>query len=295
MMTMKTIFHVGCLAVLVATLTGCGSGFTADGDVRILLYTWDAEDGDHAGHAARVKAIIERDKFKNLTIISKQNTTELYMGRYITIEAAEDDLKMAKAYKNTRWGDDRPFAFARTVLTPGKDVGPPEWNLMNVHTKYVYTVVVMTYHDQDKYVGRRQRAVEACRKLRSQGELAFFHHGASSSSVCVGLFKINGVRIRMAPAMASDTERGVPTIEKRYPSAEVQAVLKKYPAILANDRQMIITVPTAKKPNMDVSSVTLTGDADRLGSFEEFHAPSYVIEIPRRPSANDPFAGIGDS
>jgi len=288
MLTMKTIFHTVCLAVLAVSLTGCGPSLLSEGDeYHILLEAWGG--ASHAKNAALVKEAAERDGFKNLTLVHKQNTTELYMGKYPTPKAAEKDLKRAQTYKAAQWGEFYPFARARTMIVEREDIGPPEWNLMNAHPRYVYTVVVMTYHNEGQYVGRRQRAVDACRKLRELGEPAYFHHGPKNSSVCIGLFKINGVRARMV-----ETEGGGGKVEQRAPAPEIQAVLKRYPRIYENDTHMKVAAPsTRKRTDVDLHGVKLPEGTP--GSLDEFYAPSYAIEIPKRPSVRDPFAGIGNS
>jgi len=290
MATMRTIFHTGCLVMLAAALTGCGPRLAdTDDEFRILLNAWNGPD--HATTAANVKGVIERDGFKNLTIVAKQNMTELYMGRYVSVKAAEPDLKKAQAYRNVQWGDVRLFEGAKPILIPGKDIGPPEWNLLNVHPRYTYTVAVMIYHDDAGYIGRRQQAVNMCRKLREQGELAFFHHGPRNSSVCVGLFKVNAVRTRQVPVDA-----GAGTKEQRIHSLEIQATIQKYPRMYENGNHVKMTVPSTDPGpvNANASGVTVSGN-QRLGSVKEMYAPSCVIDIPRRPSASDPFAGFGDS
>jgi len=288
--TTKTIFRTGCLAVLAAALTGCGPGPADSGgdEFRILLEAWTG--ADHADKAVSMKALIERDGFRDLTLVTKQNMTELYMGRYASAEATQKDLQKVRAYTNAQWDDVRPFDGARLILMQGRDVGPPEWNLLNVHPRYAYTVVIMIYHDEDRYIGRRQQAVDMCRKLREEGELAFFHHGPRNSSVCVGLFKINAVRVRQAPVhdpRGALAPRGTVagTQEKRVFMPEIQAVLQRYPRIYVNGDHEKLTVPTTEP---------LPGNP-RTGSWKEFYAPSYVIDVPRRPSAGDPFAGVGDS
>jgi len=288
MLTMKTIFHTVCLAVLAVSLTGCERPLSAESDeYHILLEAWGG--ADHAKNAAAVKEAAERDGFKNLALVSKQNITELYMGRYPSVKAAEKDLQRAQTYKAAQWGEFYPFARARPMLVINEDIGPPEWNLLNAHPRYVYTVVVMTYHNEDSYVGRRQRAVDACRKLREQGEPAYFHHGPKNSSVCVGLFKINGIRVRMV-----DAPGGGGKVEQRIPAPEVQAVIKRYPRIYENDTHVRVAVPSTKQ-RTDVDTQGVRPPEGGFGSLDEFYAPSYPIDIPRRPSVRDPFAGFGNS
>ncbi|MCD6365887.1 MAG: hypothetical protein J7M14_08430, partial [Planctomycetes bacterium] len=124
--------------------------------------------------------------WKGLFLVTKSGHSELFWGRYRSIASARKNLIKAKEYRNAMGR--RPFLSAITVPLPGKDVGPPEWSLLNA--KGTYTLQVATYYDVPKqnYFGRKRSAVEECRKLRELGYEAYYYHGPVRSHVTIGTF-----------------------------------------------------------------------------------------------------------
>lgn len=77
-----------------------------------------------------------------------------------------------------------PFALATPVpLDEGPD-GPPEWNLLNTDAKYSLLIAVFSAVEDRKAV-----AVEYVRRLRADGDEAYYYHDATRSHVCVGAFR----------------------------------------------------------------------------------------------------------
>jgi cell division septation protein DedD len=83
------------------------------------------------------------------------------------------------------------------VLLDAPDpVAPPEWNLLNVRhgeddTQHFWTIQIGAYKDSPR---RKEAAVEAVRAAREQGVEAYFYHGDTVSSVCVGVWPEQAVR-----------------------------------------------------------------------------------------------------
>ena len=147
----------------------------------------------HAEDANYYKTQTERlAKWEGLFIVTKGDHSELYWGRFPTMEAAAETLKTAKAYRSPAGIAVYPQALV--VPLGGEDVGPAEWNLSSAPGDY--TVVVAVFYDlrEAKYFGRKQNAVEYCRQLRDQGHDAYYHHGPSQSTVSVGAFPASAVK-----------------------------------------------------------------------------------------------------
>jgi len=263
------------LLVVAAAAGGCdkailssGEGDASNGGYTILLYVLRSVD-----HVERIKEFKEQTAkdtgWKGMFIVHKAEDSELYWGKYATYEAAAKDLKnKAKKYR-TKLGVPA-YAKAIVVPIPGKDVGPPEWNLLNA--KGAYTVVVAVFYNIDtlkyydpksrKYrvekIGYRTRkidAVEYCRELREKGEEAYFHHGPSQSKVTVGAFADSAVVM---------VERdGVTKPEIREP--RIDAIVRKYKFLAVNgysEKRSVINPKT--------------------GKVERVHAKPCLVHIPRR-------------
>ena len=60
---------------------------------------------------------------------------------------------------------------------------PSDWNLLNTPKDAYWTIEIATFVGNAQ---RKQAAVQAVRELRAKGEKAYFYHGPSASSVCIG-------------------------------------------------------------------------------------------------------------
>lgn len=76
-----------------------------------------------------------------------------------------------------------PFSLAAPVpLDQGPD-GPPEWDLLKTDAEYTVLIAVFTAVEDRKAV-----AIEYVRRLRADGDEAYYYHDATRSHVCVGTF-----------------------------------------------------------------------------------------------------------
>ena len=73
-------------------------------------------------------------------------------------------------------------------------------------------------------------------------------------------------------------------------------MLHKYQTMQDNGAPLKMAVASKGRPEMDTGgmNVKMPDQGQRIGKLNEFYAPSYVIEIPKRPTAQDPFAGLGN-
>ena len=212
---------------------------------------------NHAEDAAYYKAQMERlAGWNDLFIAAGDEHSELYWGRYPTMQAAAERLKTAKAYRSP--AGMTPFPTALVVPVPGSDIGPPEWNLLSAPGEY--TVVVAVFYDvpDANYYGRKNHAVEYCRQLREQGRQAFYHHGPSQSNVTVGLFGSTAVRKVV-------TDRA---IRLEIVAPRVQAIVKDFKHLAVNGY-------TEKRTVIDKAT----------NRPKQVTAEPYLVEIPEKGRA----------
>ena len=179
----------------------------------ILLYAYGGPD--HAARVSEYKAKTEEHAgWRGLWIVQKTGRSELYWGRYPAIKAAQKDLAKARAYR-TPTGV-AVYANAIILALPGKDIGPPEWNLRNATG--AYTVMVAEFYNlpESKYYTRKADAVAYCRRLRDNGFEAYYLHGTVKSLVTVGAFPDSSIRMI----------REGDTIHPKILDARIEAILK---------------------------------------------------------------------
>jgi len=248
----------GCETAKISPAFSPGRPRASDGGYTILLYV--LRSFDHVERIKKFKEQTEKDTgWKGMFIVHKADHSELYWGKYATYEAAAKDLKnKAKKYR-TKLGVPA-YAQAIVVPLPGKDIGPPEWNLLNA--KGAYTVVVAVFYNIDElkyydpkskkykvetvgYYTRKIDAVEYCRQLRNRGEEAYFHHGPSQSTVTIGAFPDSAVVM---------VQRGaVKRPEIREP--RIEAIVRKYKLLAVNgysEKRSVINPKTGKVELIEV-------------------------------------------
>jgi hypothetical protein len=217
----------------------------------ILLSVFRGEN--HMAEARNTKVTVEKSSsWNDLFVVHKAGWSELYRGRYVSMEDAQGDLKKTKAWRDAL--GDQPFAHAMVMALPGKEVGPPEWNLLR--TGGVFTVAVAEFYDvpEASYVGRKDFAVRCCREFRAEGLEAYYYHGPAKSFVCIGSFP--------EASYPSINEGG--KIKQVVRDERIRALLKRFPLLAVNGRQELLVVRS------------------RSGKPEKLATSSYVMEIPRQ-------------
>lgn len=209
----------------------------------ILLRKFGGEGRVQAAELYR-KHLTENEGWRNVYILHKADSSELCWGTHPTIKDAQGDLQKARAFSVR---GERIFELAVVVVLPGKDVGPPEWNVSNA--KGFYTVLVAEFYDvpEAQYVGRKSFAVKYCEQLRKEGMEAYYMHGPSKSFVYVGSFPESAIRkVELQDEMAR------PVVQDR----NMIEIMRKIPLLAVNgNSQRLKTVDATGKPvNVDIGS-----------------------------------------
>lgn len=82
-----------------------------------------------------------------------------------------------------------PFALAAPVPLDEGPSGPQEWDLLQTDASYSLLIAVFSAVEDRKGV-----AIEYVRRLRADGDEAYFYHDATRSHVCVGTFRDSEVQ-----------------------------------------------------------------------------------------------------
>jgi hypothetical protein len=171
----------------------------------ILVYT---ERGPgHVEQAATDKQlIIQKTGRTDCYVISQSDVSNIYFGAYRTIDDPKDrreaqrahaDMEMLKKLELFVDGPtgrelSKPFEHCALVQMSAPDPdSPPQWDLANVDkdkdpkdpTRAFWSLQIMAFKGMAE---RKQYAVAMVRDLREKGVPAYYYHGESISSVCVG-------------------------------------------------------------------------------------------------------------
>jgi hypothetical protein len=161
-------------------------------DAQWTLYCQAIGGPAHVEEAKAVKDKLAKiAPIKDWYVIHQENESVLYYGFYRTIdekdskdkkegERAQRERKMIAGMQDQSGNKIFEHVYFVPVAAPDP-VAPPEWNLLNASG--YYTLQIAAYKDSPM---RKQAAVEAVQKARAEGIDAYFYHGETTSSVCIG-------------------------------------------------------------------------------------------------------------
>src|SRR5215208_2762827 len=168
-----------------------------DAEWTILCATFSGPDHASQARAARSN-LINQTKMRDWYIIHGQGQTTLYYGFYRSINDPKDAKETARAQndRKTIAALSDPASGARlfpavilTKLDTPDPSSPPEWDL--TRAQGMYSLQIAVYKDSPD---RRAAAVDVVRAARTQGYDAYYYHGPTSSSVCIGAWPESAVR-----------------------------------------------------------------------------------------------------
>jgi hypothetical protein len=270
-------------------------------DARWSLYCASLSGPDRITRTTQLKAYLTaRSPFKDWYVVHNEQESTLFHGFYPAIETAENPRAAARAHAERKaiaeWKDengDKPFAGCFfTPITPPNPVAPAEWNLENAPADAYWSVQIMAFKDN---VLRKQAAVDAAKDFRAKGVEAYYYHGQTISSVCIGAWPKQAIK-------AQDTDQGEATNEDdtvmvsnvplpaRYKNARMQTADGK--RLVAYAQRVEISDPSLqatfdKYPEHAVNYEFQTRKVKVAdGSQQDVPTPSFLVIIPRaQPSA----------
>ena len=166
----------------------------------------------------------------------------LALGRY---DGPDDPAALAdlERVKSIEWSGINPFAGALLAPPANLNIGNfPEFNLANARRRFgndaIYSLQIGIYGRADRTKPSeadlklfRKAAEEGAVQLRREGELAFYYHGANTSSITVGVFGHADYRIDF------DADGRKNTIRSR----RLVALAARFPYLLLNGKTVRLT------------------------------------------------------
>lgn len=269
-------------------------------------------------HSAQAKAtrdqLIRTTGLRDFYVVSGENESTLYYGFYRSISEEEDKREAARAKAdckalsvlNNAASGRRMFAGVFLVSLDAADPpAPAEWNLVNA--KGHYSLQIGVYKDNPR---RKEAAVEAVREARAQGIQAYYYHGPTASSVCVGTWPADAVqqegdtRSRDPGAVPMLLPQGInvssnartvdgkpvevvrPKLVVRDPTLE--ELVRKYPYQLINGGVRVMTNPQTgeRKVLQDPSILVLVPGADENAAVARTPTVDPNAPTPSNPAAD---------
>lgn len=225
-----------------------------DGGHTILLKVVSRED--HVAEAKTLKTLTERETgWKDVFLVHKSGQSQLCWGTYRSVSAAQKNLKKAKAYRTSNGA--AFFAGAIVIPVPGKNIGPPEWDLTNAVGEHSLLVAAFYDVSAKNYVGRKKFAVQYCRRLRKHGYEAYYYHALGSSTVTIGAFP------------SSSIQQG-PSDKKRIVDQKIISLMKDFPHLAVNG-----------------NAVARKAYNRQTRKYQSVKRGTYLVRIPRRKPGDE--------
>jgi len=258
-------------------------------DAEWTLYCQTIPGADHVRMAKVQKEMaIKATGMPDFYIIHGEGDSKLYYGYYRAIEPKVDKKEAERAQTDRkrleRFMDaagKRPFGLSMFVeiATPDPD-GPPQWNLAN--SGGYFSLQIAAYKDSPL---RKQYAVDAVREARKQGINAYYFHGETTSSVCIGAWPRSAVKEQESsdgrssnsdePILVSNTPLSAEQIEqlkKQNPIAPTKTFAPKFEP----------TDPTLIKAMHDYPTHAVNGDVYMRKGVPD---TSFIIIVPEKPQS----------
>jgi hypothetical protein len=137
---------------------------------------------------------------KQFYLVHGSGESTLYYGFYREINERVDkaeasrvhaDRKALSALVDPNTGGMMFRGVLVVALDDADPVAPPEWNLANARARGYYSLQVGVYKDSPQ---RKLYAVDAVREARKEGYEAYYFHGPTASSVCIGVWPESAVK-----------------------------------------------------------------------------------------------------
>lgn len=272
---------------------------------QYTIYCYKMTGADHVAMAEKIrKDLTAQTEFKQWHVIHQASESLLYYGFYKSIDEEKDKKEAERAQLDrkkislmTDQMGNKPFGRAVIVALESPDpLAPPEWNLANAPGDY--SLQIGTYKDSPQ---RKEAAIEAVREARKVGIEAYYHHGPTQSSVCVGHWPKEAIRediskprdpnkkIMVAPdsndprviaqyqAMAASKDAELVTKKTVVVDPTLMAAMKQYPYNTING-EVVKRVENGE--NAYVSSVLVpTRDKSTATAGTEAGAPTGAAAV----------------
>lgn len=265
-------------------------------DARWTLYCASISGPDRISRMAQLKSyLMAKSPFKDWYVVHDEQNSTLFYGFYGSVDKTERAAARAhadrKAISEWKDNDERPFAACFfTPITPPDPVAPAEWNLTNAPANAVWSVQIAAFQDNAQ---RKQAAVEAVKELRDKGVPAYFYHGQSISSVCIGAWPEEALKKQDMDGSHAvvDEDEAVLVSQGKLPSKFKNARTKEGQRLVPFTQQVEIADNSLKATfqQYPYHFVNYEAQARQVktakGNVERIPMPSFLVKIPRDTAA----------
>jgi hypothetical protein len=273
-------------------------------DAQFTIFCYAVNGPSHVRDANGVKdALVRKTGRSDWYLIHGRDESNLYFGFYKAVQPSnnhKDDADVARAQVDLQMVKDlvdssgkRPFEHnsAFISLESPDPTSPPEWNLFNVDRnlqpkdpkRAYWSLQIMAFRANPL---RKEAAVQAVRDLREKGVEAYYYHGESVSSVCIGHWRPDAVKAQNKGAEKPDVVHGDPNTDLVFTNFDPGDDAK--PRML-NGKPVVAAIAKLEimDPSLDAMMKRFPHHAVNYEEGRELRNgktvwnPSFLVEIPR--------------
>ncbi|MEZ0266304.1 MAG: hypothetical protein ACAI43_16360 [Phycisphaerae bacterium] len=237
-----------------------------------------------------------RTPLKNWYVLHDDAKSTLFHGFYSSISAKDPAGRQAQADRTAiaDWADpglggEKPFTQVMfTRIAEPEPPAPAEWRLSNAPNNGYWSLQVAAFQGNAK---RKEAAVEAVREARSRGVEAYYYHGPTISSVCVGAWPANAIKEQEADggkAIINQEDALLVAngpLPKRFAEARIknsdgQRIQTLTERVEIQDKSLLAAMRDF--PHHYVNYERIKHDAKNAdATMTKVYAPSFLVIIPR--------------
>jgi hypothetical protein len=170
----------------------------AANDAQWTLYCRAIAGPDHVARSSAIKEdLVKNTPLKDWYVLHEEDQSVIYYGHYQSTSDPKDPKESARAQADRKQVSELKDQqgnkiFAACLFEPIDSPDPisrSEWDLRNA--KGFWSVEVGVYKDDPR---RKQAAVDSVKALREAGIEAYYYHGPTASSVCIGAWPREALR-----------------------------------------------------------------------------------------------------
>lgn len=272
-------------------------------DAQWTIFCCAVQGLGHVEGANEAKASLVRKTGRgDWYVIHGGESSNIYFGFYASVDPLDKknsvevsrskaDMKLVAELRDSQ--GNLPFARSGFIALESPDPSTSnEWNLFNVDRslppqdpkRAYWTLQILAFRGDQK---RKEAAVDAVKKLRAQGVEAYYYHGDTVSSVCVGHWPPSAVKEQDRNDKSKETAIALPgtplvvtseaiSDDMKAKPIDGQRAMSATPKLEIVDRSML-----AMQANFPNHAVNYDIGVKRTKKGDQVLDPSFLVTIPR--------------
>ncbi|HEX5244341.1 MAG TPA: hypothetical protein VFW23_13845 [Tepidisphaeraceae bacterium] len=236
----------------------------------------------------QLKILTKRDGWHAL---HGEDQSTVYYGYYSTYDdvlnnpaetkRAQEDRRMIENIRDELGNRRFPNVLFMAVDMPDPKA-PPEWNLANAPANMFWSLQIAAYQGSPE---RKKYAVDGVTKLRALGIPAFYYHGDTISSVCVGEWPKSAVKQQDSrdDAHAVDPTQPIMVFSDQLPPDMSPEVYRNGQRVKVEAPKLEIEDPSLADMIKKFPTHAINGEEHaRSGGGVTIKDPSFLVQVPHR-------------